>query len=376
MRKATQSLSTMLAMLTLMCISLVSFTSCSDSDEPAEEVTYSWEFEEVNPSTPDFMDDINKIESTFKAALGASGTATSVTRKGTSETCDKEVLEACNQALESLKGNAWQGHYTFIVTNVTTGNVIFSHTFDADDENDVTYTASDLKMGDYYYSDGNWSDGGLRGDNKWVEPRPQPLKDKTVIGIVFYAGHHPADQSDYTETGIGQAKCHGYAVALKDATSGRCKWGGYRDLGCYPMDADGKKRDNFRNPDIDWCGYDWTQKIINAAGGKDKLNATEKTGYPASWYAVVSYETGCNAPSNSSGWFLPSIGQISNIDRNHSSLFGSVSGAEDLMSDLYWCSSEFYADPAFCLSIYMHRSFVICYDKNYSCSYVRPVLAF
>lgn len=25
-----------------------------------------------------------------------------------------------------------------------------------------TYTASDLKLGDYYYSDGTWSDGGLR----------------------------------------------------------------------------------------------------------------------------------------------------------------------------------------------------------------------
>ncbi len=136
-------------------------TSCNDN-EPVEEVTYSWEFEEVTPSTPDFMDDKNKIESAFKTAFGSSGSATSVTRQGTSETCDQEMLEACQRALESLKGEVWQGRYTFTVNNVTTGTMIFIHTFNADNENSGTYTASDLKMGDYYYSDGTWSDGGLR----------------------------------------------------------------------------------------------------------------------------------------------------------------------------------------------------------------------
>lgn len=111
-------------MLVLVCASSVLFTACSDDDEPAAEVTYSWKFEEVSPSTPDFMDDKNKIESTFKAALGASGSAASVTRQGTPEACDQEVLEACRQALESLNGEVWQGRYTFTVTNVTTGTMI------------------------------------------------------------------------------------------------------------------------------------------------------------------------------------------------------------------------------------------------------------
>ena len=107
MRKTIQSLQAMLAMLALVCASMVSFTACSDDDEPVAEVTYSWEFEEVSPSTPDFMDDKNKIESTFKNALGATATATSVTKQGTPETCDKEVLEACQQAFNSLKDEAW-----------------------------------------------------------------------------------------------------------------------------------------------------------------------------------------------------------------------------------------------------------------------------
>ena len=161
-RKAVQSLQSMLAMVVLVCVSSVSFTACSDDDETVEEVTYSWEFEEVSASTPDFMDDKNKIESAFKTALGASESATSVTKQGTSETCDQEVLEACQRAFDSLKDEVWQGRYVFVVTNVTTGAVIFIHTFNADNENRGTYTTSDLKIGDYYYSDGTWSDGGLR----------------------------------------------------------------------------------------------------------------------------------------------------------------------------------------------------------------------
>ncbi len=185
----------MLAMLALVCVSLVSFTACSDNDEPVEEVIYSWEFEEVSPSTPDFMDDKNKIESTFKAALGASGTATSVTKQGTSETCDLEVLEACQRAFDSLKDEVWRGHYVFTVTNITTGTTICKASFSADDDNSwdplvTIYQASDLKFGDYYYSDGTWSDGGLRklysdGTTESAETTPPPVPGKTCNGIVY-----------------------------------------------------------------------------------------------------------------------------------------------------------------------------------------------
>ena len=139
MKKAIQSLSAMLTMLALMCVSLVSFTACSDDDEPVAEVTYSWGFVDLSASTPDFLDDIHKIESTFKAALGATDEATSVTRQGTPEQCDQEVREACRQAFNSLKDEAWQGRYVFVVTNTTTGTTICTVTFDADDENFIVF---------------------------------------------------------------------------------------------------------------------------------------------------------------------------------------------------------------------------------------------
>ena len=250
----------------------------------------------------------------------------------------------------------------------------------------ITYdgTETEAKTGDYYYADGTWSDGGLRklyadGTMKWAETMPQPVSGKTCIGIVFHVGQHESDKSDYSGTGIGEAKCHGYVVALENATSGYCMWGVYeKELGCCPTDADGNKLNNYSNPDIDWNGYAWTQKIITAAGGKDKLNATESAGYPATWYAVVSYETGCNAPSNSSGWFLPSIGQMWNIYKNRSTLFASKSVATDLKTDKYWSSSEHYSRPAEgALCVRVGSDYVTAEYKSYgsSCT-VRAILAF
>ena len=252
------------------------------------------------------------------------------------------------------------------------------------DEGTITYDGSETepKIGDYYYSDGTWSDGGLRklladGTMEWAETKPEPESGKTVIAIVFHAGHHANDGSDYSATGIGSEKCHGYAVALTDATSSHCRWGfNGTKLGCCPTDGSG---DNYSTPDIDWSGYAWTQKIITAAGGKEKLNATEQSGYPATYYAVVDYENNkAQAPANSSGWFLPSIGQMWNVYQNRTSLFDGKTGVSGLQRDWYWSSSELYSSPAnnvLCVGVQLgggvYRS-----PKDLRDSYVRPVLAF
>lgn len=84
----------------------------------------------------------------------------------------------------------------------------------------------DIHVGDYYYSDGSWSDGGYRllTDGTCLQENVPPLVGKTCIGIVFAVGHSDYDTSNYRNTGIRQDKCQAYVIALKDAGA-ECRWG-------------------------------------------------------------------------------------------------------------------------------------------------------
>ena len=107
------------------------------------------------------------------------------------------------------------------------------------------------------------------------------------------------------------------------------------------------------------------------------MNAAEDSGYPATYYAVVDYASKVPSPANSSGWFLPSIGQMWNVYQNRTSLFDGKTVVSGLESDWYWSSSESYrypADDALYVSVDCGR--VGDDYKRPSYSYVRPVLAF
>lgn len=101
-------------------------------------------------------------------------------------------------------------------------------------------------------------------------------------------------------------------------------------------------------------------------------------GYPATYYAVVAYENDCPAPAGSSGWFLPSIGQMWKVYQQRS-LLTSVDGSS--LRDEYWSSSEEgngYSDQSdrFVLSVHVQRGRVNGCTKDGIYCYVRPVLAF
>ena len=107
------------------------------------------------------------------------------------------------------------------------------------------------------------------------------------------------------------------------------------------------------------------------------MNAAEDSGYPATYYAVVDYASKVPSPANSSGWFLPSIGQMWNVYQNRTSLFDGKTVVSGLKSDWYWSSSEYYSYPASsALSVDVYYGYVGSYLKYYRFSYVRPVLAF
>jgi len=107
------------------------------------------------------------------------------------------------------------------------------------------------------------------------------------------------------------------------------------------------------------------------------LNAAEDSGYPATYYAVVDYASKVPSPANSSGWFLPSIGQMWNVYQNRTSLFDGKTVVSGLKSDWYWSSSENYRSPAYrALYVDVYYGYVSSNGKYRRDSYVRSVLAF
>lgn len=174
----------------------------------------------------------------------------------------------------------------------------------------IEKTVDNAAEGDYLLSDGSVLDKGSILTHKAASQ---------VVGIVFYAGHHEKDGSDYTDTGIGQKKCHGYAVSLTFANNGdhdKLAWekgpnGEYdRDVGAT-------------NSRDDWNGYSNQQKfhefIRNNSGwemkhfpaafacetyGKRKF---DQNGNPTNAY---DWQKPLAAPSNTSGWFMPSLRQL------------------------------------------------------------------
>lgn len=173
-----------------------------------------------------------------------------------------------------------------------------------------TATDDNIVKGDYYMCDGSFID------------RYTPLTDAqkaACVGRVFALANED-DQSDYSLTGIGQEKCHGYVVALTDAYGTDCEWS--------TVNVDIEGIENVEYNGKSWNGYKDTQAILNEA------NYSETT-YPAAYYAV-NYAV--KAPATSSGWFLPAVEQMNQA--------GIAARSWSVMQSFYWSSSE-YTDGTF-----------------------------
>lgn len=193
------------------------------------------------------------------------------------------------------------------------------------------YAAADLKMGDYLYSDGTTSDGGLRklfpdGTVETATEAVAPEAGKTVIGIVFHAGRHATDASDYTSpltaggpTLAGEVR--GYAVAITDANNDDY------DAANWVKGPNGESGFSVgtSNDENDWNGYancramhdyvtahageGWEMRHFQAAWSCETYGnrSLDYDGNPTSNYA---WQAPLRAPAGTSGWFLPSCGQL------------------------------------------------------------------
>lgn len=206
--------------------------------------------------------------------------------------------------------------------------------------------STDPKVGDYFYSDGTWSDGGLisidpDGQNAvWAANKPAPLEGKTVIGIVFCTDPDRMAESE-KEAGF----THGYVIGCKNIT-------------------DPKKKNYAQYPESVWFAsqYAYVNELVqvnpvckiastcynNIEGFTETKTMLEKNDpeyyyddIPMFWYGTSAYPV--QAPENTSGWFIPSIGQIWDCVANFCSgeVAAFLSECRTKSVDFtYYCSKE------------------------------------
>ena len=250
-------------------------------------------------------------------------------------------------------------------------------------EGDATLPPPPAKVGDYFYEDGTFSTA--------LDPA------KTVIGIVFQTDKSrigDAEKAALKAKGIDEL--HGLVMAVKNAGT-NLKWSSeYTDFkeltNCETKDQ--------CNDDI--SGLHNYNTVIAYAESEDKLSA-----YPA-FEAVKNYDV--EAPANTTGWYLPAVGQWYDFFANLGGL-PDWSGASESGSDYYWTgqselvskvnayfsplgdgnydafmpnnsyqyfwsSSEYSGDDARYWDVYSD-GYVSCYwYSKYDSHDVRPVLAF
>ena len=225
--------------------------------------------------------------------------------------------------------------YAYTITVKANGidvQSVTSGTWVANGEENVTskrvkqrFTADELKIGDYFYSDGTWSDGGLRkiyadGSMHIDYYKPGPLRGKTVVGIVLQTDESRIGKKEKEKLG-GEDKVHGLVMAVKNANAAeKVIWSNesrYLDL----LNDCVSKSNNYS----DISGYGNCESIRSLEGNFDK--------YPA-LQAVDGYNTTCPVPTPTTGWYLPSSGQWWDILQNLGGCPALADGYQQTSSDI------------------------------------------
>ena len=288
----------------------------------------------------------------------------------------------------------------------------------------VRYTAADVKKGDYLYTDGSTSDGGLRTiytDGSVVslsgEDKPQPVAGKTVAGIVFWTPSEtstigrltPASLTDDRIMAAEHPNCtHGLAIAVKTVTyngSSEMQW---QDPSEYIVNFQRNEFTHDRKSDF----YE-----VHASDVTNNMSLINRILGYQNTVVLLAYNEYCTdngkgdyivhlaeaiaefrqnatpAPAGSTGWFLPSLKELhllcyKDVDdiynqnnrsytytRNLVNASLSAAGGDNLRTDKwYWASTEITGSWAWILTPYNARVDVL--EKNNSSPMVRAVCAF
>jgi hypothetical protein len=241
--------------------------------------------------------------------------------QGNKSACTTEQLRNSTNApsdatylLVNAKGSGWHSTYRIYLGGVNSGNTTdytdfnihrnWNYTYNINitgsgqSDARVTYTSDGTTTGEFLFSDGSW--GTLAAN-----------PTKTPIAIVF------SNEPSATDKAAGYT--HGYAMALKDANTGTI-WGP------YGTDV------------IGLTNVTTTSALIADKDGRTESNVINSSTYPAAYAATTTYKSTVSAPSGTSGWYLPSIGQWFDICVNLGEMSSSAGNNNyyDGGSYLYW----------------------------------------
>lgn len=249
-----------------------------------------------------------------------------------------------------------------------------------------TYSLDRAQIGDFYCKKDNDEGYLIPGDIYSFQSASIPdVHDVAFIGIVSYVGHNELDASNYIESGIGKEKCNGYIMALTDVNEGsqdRLEWECKR--------SDGSNRyDQYVGASTlvysCWNGYAFTKVIEKYVSDSD--GSWHITDFPAANGCILYGTENClynwqkrfAATKNSSGWFLPSDGQLEYLFTNPSNLSTRFSLLSKAFSDSnikwfdsnsYWSSRDWNYTTAHAVRSSIHWSYK---NSRYN---VRAVCAF
>ena len=268
------------------------------------------------------------------------------------------------------------------------------------------YTFANAQVGDFYCKNDNNEGYLIPGDASLTEA-------VACIGIVYSTDVNrigTAATQALKKKGVNTP--HGLVMALTNASEG-CRWGELRkdensggaDGEPFKANTD-KLQKQYNNVD----GYAETHWIIDTYGrdGNTALKNTYTAFYHASRYGTAESSTGkYAAPSKTTGWFIPSMGQwwdiLSNLGKidltsyrddtgsytyisgaapiavaNMNRYLEKISGATPFSTDTwFWSSSEYNGYNACYVYSYSNGSLYLYYNgKERSVNRVRCSFAF
>lgn len=267
------------------------------------------------------------------------------------------------------------------VSSVGKGIAVVRVSADGLSDSCEVYVVGEPEAGDFYYSDGTYS-GEL-------------FSKKDAIGVVFWVGDPTADDPTLRRDFPGCI--HGLVVSLIEEAS---TWqSNYRSFNSTVGEWVSENASEYMSPTTGVELEDNLNKIVgynNTQAIKAFNSDYDNIGYKVDMVKRLQFFLGNKefaAPEGTSGWYVPSAKELTlmivgDMDGNINGLYTNDMPVRDILNEsfsqliladqfspeLYWCSSEYDAQNAFCVGFY--NGLVAYNTKGAMNCMLRYVLAF